>query len=178
MISKSRLFFLLCVVSMAVNALQLPKKLQKKVDKEIRSAFEIEKYSLKPVEVSKELGAQLVTKITKNNLSKIIKNDTIIGYMFIDKAPSKTDEFDYLVLFDDKLIIRKSKVLIYREEYGGEISSKRWLRQFENKTSTDRLNYEKDIIAISGATISAKSMTVAINNLLKTINILQKRNAI
>ena len=81
-----------------------------------------------------------------------------------------------MVIFDEDVIIKKSKVLIYREDYGGEISSKRWLRQFEGKKSDDTLHYEKDIVAISGATISAKSMTVAINNLLKTIHKLQQNN--
>ncbi|MDY7396586.1 FMN-binding protein [Aureibaculum sp. 2210JD6-5] len=178
MIFCSRVFLLLCLASITVNALQLPKNIQKKVDKEIRSAFDIEEYTLGAIEVSKEVNAKSVTKITKNNLYKIIKSDTVIGYAFIDKAPSKTDQFDYLVLFDKELILKKSKVLIYREEYGGEISSKRWLKQFEGKNSSEQLKYEKDIIAISGATISAKSMTVAINNLLKTVDILQKNNCL
>ena len=175
MIFKINLVFFLSVFTIS-SALQLPKNIQKKVRKEVRSAFEIEKFTFEPLKVTDEVNAKLVFKITENNLYKIIQKDTIIGYAFVDKAPSKTDQFDYLVLFDKNLIIKKTKVLIYREDYGGEISSKRWLRQFENKTSTDRLKYEKDIIAISGATISAKSMTVSINNLLKTVNILKENN--
>ena len=59
----------------------------------------------------------------------------VLGYAFIDKAPSKTDEFDYLVLFDENLIIKKAKVLMYREDYGGEIGSRRWLKQFIGKNA-------------------------------------------
>ena len=98
----------------------------------------------------------------------------MVGYAFVDKAPSKTDEFDFLVLFDTNLIIKKAKVLVYREDYGGEIGSKRWLKQFIGKSSIDRLIYEKDIIAISGATISANSMTIAINKLLQSIDMLHQ----
>ena len=177
MIYNCKLFLVLSIVSISVHALQLPKNIQKKVEKEVKSAFEVEEFTMTPIKISKEVNVKLLTKITKNNLLKIVQNDVVIGYLFADKAPSKTDQFDYLVLFDKDLIIKKSKVLIYREDYGGEISSKRWLRQFEGKTSNDQLKYEKDIIAISGATISARSMTVAVNNLLKTIKVLQENNS-
>ena len=72
--------------------------------------------------------------------------------------------------------IAKSKVLVYREDYGGEIGSKRWLKQFIGKTENDSLKYGDDIVAISGATISVRSMTTAINNLLASIKILRQNN--
>jgi major membrane immunogen (membrane-anchored lipoprotein) len=55
---------------------------------------------------------------------------------------------------------------VYREDYGSEIGSKRWLKQFLNKTPEDRFVYRQNIAAISGATISVKSMTNAMNNLM------------
>lgn len=176
MILKVRLLVFLSFLSISVNAFQLPKSIKRKMDKEIKSTFQIEGFTIETVDVSKEMNVKLITKITSNNFYRIIQNDTIIGYAFTEKAASKTDQFDYLVLFDIDLIIKKTKVLVYREDYGGEISSKRWLRQFEGKTSSEQLKYEKDIVAISGATISAKSMTVAVNNLLKTMDILQENN--
>ena len=69
-------------------------------------------------------------------------------------------------------------MLIYREDYGAEIGSKRWLKQFIGKKNGEDLKYERDIIAISGATISAYSMTIAINNLLKSVGELQQQKAI
>ena len=156
----------------------VPSKLEKKVKKVVAKVFDVEETSFAAVSVSKELNDKLPVKITENNFFSIHKEDKLLGYAFLDKASSKTAKFDYLVLFNDKLQIKSSKVLIYREEYGGEISSKRWLRQFEGKNSSDELKYEKNIIAISGATISVKSMTVAVNNLLKTVKILQENNSI
>jgi len=66
-------------------------------------------------------------------------------------------------------------VLIYREEYGGEIGSKRWLKQFIGKTKTDDLRYGDNIINISGATISVRSMTSAMNNLLLSLKTLSEK---
>jgi len=175
---KQIFLFLLVVGSIGLLSFQLPKNLQKKVKKEIKTAFDVEVFSLEPIQISDTLNSQLKTKISGKNFYKILSDKNLLGYAFIDKAPSKVDMFDYLVLFDKDLIIKKAKVLIYREDYGGEIGSKRWLRQFIGKTTNDKLIYKKDIIAISGATISANSMTVAINNLLKTIRILHQNKAI
>ena len=83
------------------------------------------------------------------------------------------DDFDYVVIFDRGLIVKKIKILAYREDYGGEITSKRWLRQFAGLTGVDEIKYGTDIKAISGATISAVSMTDAVNDLLKNVAYIQ-----
>ena len=99
----------------------------------------------------------------------------LLGYAYVSKAASKTDAFDYLVILDPQLIIKKAKVLIYREDYGGEIGSTRWLKQFIGKSQDDSLKYGDTISAISGATISVRSMTNAMNDLLQSIKILHKK---
>lgn len=157
---------------------KIPINIYKKVSKEIKTVYETEEFTLNSVSISSEMTHQLITKIDSSNLFQIIDNITVKGYAFISKAPSKTDEFDYLVLFDNDFVIKKAKVLIYREDYGAEIGSKRWLKQFIGKKNGENLKYGRDIIAISGATISAYSMTVAINNLLKSVAVLQQQKII
>ena len=98
------------------------------------------------------------------------KDHMLLGYAFLGYAPSKTDTFDYLVVFDSEFIIKNMKVLVYREDYGGEIGSKRWLRQFVGKNPEARFDYGQNIAAISGATISVQSMTRAVNTLLADIH--------
>ncbi|UNY98864.1 FMN-binding protein [Zhouia spongiae] len=137
--------------------------------KEIKEVFQEETFELLAVKIDKEINSQLSTKITGENLYRIQKGDELLGYVFVDKAPSKTAQFDYMVLFDKNLVVKRTKVLVYREEYGGEIGSKRWLRQFEGKKKNENLN---DIAAISGATISVNSMTKAVNNLLASLGYL------
>lgn len=163
---------LIFITALCLVSFELPKNIQKKVGKEVKDVFQIEEFILQEIKVSKELILGLPTRIDEDNFFKIIVNNELVGYIFVDKAPSKTDEFDYLVIFDENLIIKRSKVLVYREDYGSEIGSKRWLKQFEGKTKTDSL---ENIVAISGATISVNSMTKAVNDLLKTINILYEK---
>lgn len=154
----------------------LPKSIQKMVNKEVKSVFGIETFTFTPKKIPPEITKNLPSKFESNNLFKIDSGNEFLGYAYISKAPSKTDEFDYLVLLDKDLIVLKTKVLVYREDYGGEISSKRWLKQFIGKTQQDNLRYGDNIVAISGATISVRSMTNAVNNLLKSLKILHSQN--
>jgi len=161
--------------SLLLTSFLVPEKVEKKANKEIEKFFEIDKFSKEYISISEKVPASF----SENNFFRIKKGTTLLGYGYIGNAPSKTATFDYLVLFDKDFIITKSKVLIYREEYGGEIGSKRWLEQFEGSSSkTPELKLVKDIIPISGATISAQSMTKAINQLLESIKILKQENHI
>ncbi|RKF03390.1 FMN-binding protein [Tenacibaculum lutimaris] len=176
---KQLLFpFVLFIASFSLLSLVIPKNVQKKVTKEISKTFEVETFDLEEIKISKDVNDLLVRKIEGEKLFKIVVKNELIGYAYVDKAPSKTDEFDYLILLDKDLIIVKTKVLIYREDYGGEIGSKRWLKQFNGKTSKDKLKYQKDIMAISGATISASSMTIAVNTFLQNLAILHQNKVL
>lgn len=162
------------MISTQLFAVQLPNRILKKVQKELVNTFENTNLQLVRVTIPAEVNTQLSKKIGASSLFQIMNTKEVIGFAYIDKAPSKTDEFDYLILLDKGLIILKAKILMYREDYGGEIGSKRWLQQFIGKSSTDQLKYKKDIMAISGATISANSMTIAVNTFLKNITILKE----
>jgi len=166
------------VFSIALMSFGLPKNIQKKVDKEIKSAFSLEDFNMEAIEIPKVISSELPSVFSDDNFFQIKTIDSLLGYAYIGKAPSKTDKFDYLVLFDTEFIIKKSKVLIYREDYGGEIGSKRWLKQFIGKSENDTLLHGKDIMAISGATISTMSLTKAINDLLKSIKILHEKGTL
>jgi len=157
---------------------EIPKNLQKKVAKEIKKTYNVEEYTLTNIKISEKINSSLAIKINDDNFYKITSNKIVLGYVFLDRAPSKTAEFDYLILLDASGTIKKSNVLIYREEYGGEIGSTRWLRQFIGKTIQDNLEYKNNIDAISGATISVRSMINATNNVLKTIKVLKANKAI
>lgn len=171
-------YVLVLLITTSLLSFGLPKNIQKKVKKTIESTFKVEVFELNPIHIKTEIVTALPSTFNNKGLYKIISADTIIGYAYIAKAPSRDDNFDYLVLFDTDLIIMKSKVLIYREDYGGEIGSKRWLKQFIGKTQNDILVYGDNIAAIAGATISVRSMTSAINTLLSSIKILHNKNII
>ena len=154
----------------------LPKGIQKKMTKEINTVFEITEFNLRPKNFSSEATGDLNNRIDLSRFFEVYANDNLLGYAYLGVAPSKTDIFDFLVLFDTDIIVKKAKVLAYREDYGGEIGSKRWLKQFIGKSTNEELKVGNGIAAISGATISVESMTKAMNNLLNCLQILQGKN--
>ena len=163
------------VLALFLMSFGIPKHIKKKVEKEIRETFQVDQFNLMSIDIPVETAQDLPSTFGSDNFFKIEENQKLLGYAYIAQAPSKTAQFDYLVLLDKELIVLKAKVLIYREEYGGEIGSKRWLKQFIGKSQHDKLKYGDNIVAISGATISVRSMTIAMNNLLQSLKILHTK---
>ena len=165
----------LTIVVLLVSSFTTNKKIEALVEKEIKTAFNLEKYSKQPISVSSGVNETLPIKIDNTNFFKLQNEEKIVGYYYLGKAFGKADYFDFMVIFDKDLIVSKVKVLVYREDHGSEVGSKRWLNQFNGKKTTENLTYQKDIAAISGATISAKSITNEVNKLLKTVTILHNK---
>lgn len=170
---QMKTFIYILLIAGSNSFLSIPDNHLKKINKEILTVFGIEAFERETVFIDSNALNEIDASFNPDNFIRIIKDQKHLGYFYFGKAPSKADEFDYVVIFDDQLIIKKIKILAYREDYGGEISSKRWLRQFDGFTKSDDLTYGKDIKGISGATISAKAMTKAVNDLLKNLSKLQ-----
>lgn len=179
MISKSIMFFgLLISFFFTGNPIQAQDALQQKFHKEIESAFEIEDFQLKEIKVPGNLKDQMKVEVNNENLFQILSQDQLLGYAYLGEAESMKEMFDYVVFFDKGLIVKKSKVLIYREDFGRQIGTRRWLSQFDGMNSASNPQYGEDIAAISGATISASSMTRAMNGVLKSLAVLQKNGVL
>ena len=138
---------------------------QKKTKKLVAEYFEIDAFDLKKSE--KELNLPTSNFLIEYKLLDIQTASDEVGHVFLGRAPSKTDAFDYILLFDKDWSLVKAKVFVYREDYGGEIGSKRWLRQFYGYSSPKKFKIGEDIAAISGATISVQSMTRSVNHVMQ-----------
>ncbi len=170
LINKKLCFVLLSIVLLSFNTMQLPEKLLKKVNAAIVSSYETESFSLS--------GVSSTDISQKDHLFKILKADELMGYAYVGEADSMKNVFDYIILFTPDLNIKKTKVLIYREEHGRQIGAQRWLKQFIGMSTNKKPIYGENIDAISGATISAKSMTTAIKDALQTMDTLKNKNII
>ena len=151
---------------------------KKKVSKQIKAIFDIENFELSNINIDNKVKEEIWDQFNYPKFKKITHNDKLIGYSYESKAPSMHYEFDYLIILGLDLKIIDSKVLVYRENWGGEIGSKRWLKQFKNKGKDDSLKYMQDISAISGATISVKSMIETVNLFLDSVNKLNQNSVL
>lgn len=154
---------------------QFSSRLQKKIDNAVLGTYAIDSYTLERITVADKINKITKAELAGDNLFKVLQGEEFIGYIYVGETPSMKKVFDYIILFSPELTIKKSKVLIYREEYGLQIGSQRWLKQFIGLTLLDSAVYEKNIDGIAGATISASSMTRATDNVLKSLKILQEK---
>lgn len=96
----------------------------------------------------------------------VIRNDSAVNYVFVEDALSKTETFTYAVYLTAGGKIIDVDVLIYRENYGGEIDYPAFRKQFRGKQRPQELVPGRSIQNISGATISVRSLTLATRDLL------------
>ena len=170
--------FYIVVFSILILSTSQKDKNMKKVSKQIKATFDIENFQFLEIKVEDSIRNKIWSEFNFNKFNKIIYKNELIGYSYESKAPSMHFEFDYLIILGLDLKVISSKVLVYRENWGGEIGSNRWLRQFQERGKDDRLKYRKDISAISGATISVKSMIETVNLFLESINVLNQKSII
>ncbi len=93
-----------------------------------------------------------------------------IQYVLPDIAPSRSEEFTYLLYFDASKKITGIDVLDYRENYGYEIDYSYFRNQFKGKSKAKQVRFRRGIQNISGATISVRSITNSVHDLLLIIN--------
>ena len=167
------------LIFLAFTPKKIPLVLEKKMHAAIQSVYGGATYELKVIEVAHTLKQFPEIESEGDILYEIQGSDgSTLGYAYLGHAPSMKNIFDYLVILEPDLRIKKTKVLIYREDYGRQIGSQRWLKQFIGVESGVELKYGEEIDAISGATISAKSMTRAINGVLSSMHILRDKKII
>lgn len=120
-----------------------------------------------PSKIKNQIESQVKQRFFKDNLHiwEIYKNNSQIGTAILDNVLGKSMPISFLVIFDINGEIVKTDIIKYREPYGGEISSRNWLNQFENFNNTSSYNVGSGIDGISGATISVNSISKGIHKL-------------
>jgi Na+-translocating ferredoxin:NAD+ oxidoreductase RnfG subunit len=84
-----------------------------------------------------------------------------------------SEYFEYFILFDAKKTVQCVKIFNYQASHGQEITVKSWLKQFIGHDGSQELVVNKNIDAISGATISVYALTADVEtktNLLKKLH--------
>ncbi len=95
-----------------------------------------------------------------------VAEQKVIGHVFIDEVVGRQDFITYAVGIDAGGKLRPVEVLEYRESHGGEIRNKRWLAQFDGRTSPQQLRFGPDIKNIAGATLSSEHVTAGVRRIV------------
>jgi hypothetical protein len=97
-------------------------------------------------------------------------NDKIDGYAMIHNTIGKYKPMTYMVGVDAQGACSDVELLVFRDAKGSEVGRKRFNSQYDGKTVMDPIRINKDIINISGATMSVRSMSAGVKRVLVLVD--------
>ncbi len=91
--------------------------------------------------------------------------NAIAGYGIVDNVRGRSRDITYMLVLNPDGEVASVEILVYRESHGGEVAGSAFRDQFSGKKPGDPLVSGRDIKAISGATISSRSVTAGVAKL-------------
>jgi hypothetical protein len=92
------------------------------------------------------------------------------GYAMVQNTIGKHKPMTYIVGVDPTGACTDVELLVFREARGSEVRTKRFNVQYEGKTVHDPIRINKDIINISGATMSVRSFSAGVKRVLVLVD--------
>jgi hypothetical protein len=96
--------------------------------------------------------------------------DKVDGYALLHNTIGKHRHMTYMVGVDGEGHCTNVELLVFREAKGSEVGRKRFNSQYEGKTVSDPIRINKDIINISGATMSVRSISAGVKRVLVLVD--------
>jgi Na+-translocating ferredoxin:NAD+ oxidoreductase RnfG subunit len=97
-------------------------------------------------------------------------NGKVDGYAVIQETIGKHRPITYIVGVTPDGRVSDVEILVYRESKGSEVRMKRFNSQYEGKTPLDPIRINKDIINITGATMSVRSVSAGVKRALVLVD--------
>lgn len=160
------IFFLAIVNFLLSQNTTESKKTTSKVDKAIHAIFQIDS----AISTEKVYDDYDEEQSKRKIVFRLTNNGNNIGFLVFSKAKGRFDYFEYFVLIDYSQKIKYVEIYNYISEHGYQICNKKWLSQFNDFTVDSKFEYNNEISAISGATISGNSIVSDIKDILKLVN--------
>ncbi len=84
------------------------------------------------------------------------------GYAVIDDEVGLHQPITFATRLSPRGMVERVEIMVYREPRGDEVRDARFRKQFEGRTAQDPMRLDRDIDAVSGATISSASIAVGV----------------
>ncbi len=102
------------------------------------------------------------------------QDNKTVGYAVVVDEIGKVNAFTLIVAATPEFRVRDVAVMVYREPRGGEITQKRFLAQYKGKKSSDPILLDRDIVGISGATLSVIGANRAVHKALSVLELVYR----
>lgn len=99
------------------------------------------------------------------------QHNQVIGHAVVVDEIGKHRPFTVMVSAMPDGKVRDVAVMVYREARGGEITQRRFLTQYKGKRAQDPIQLDRDVIGISGATLSVQGANRAVRKALAVLRL-------
>lgn len=134
-------------------------------------------------EIKKAMGGELVYHQEGSESADVQSNKQVTfhfakkdgerkGVAIIDEQPGKWGPVVFIIAMDIKGTIKAVRVMSYQEVRGRPIARLAFMNQYRGKTVNSTLEVGRDIVGISGATISSRAATFSVKKALVLYNTL------
>jgi len=93
------------------------------------------------------------------------------GWFILDEVIGRHENIPYALALNADGSVKGIEILEYRESYGGQVRDVLWRAQFIGKRNGTGLTFNKDIMNISGATLSSRHITDGVKRVLATYDV-------
>ncbi len=120
-------------------------------------------------EMQIDQDAQISGRPDITKISRIKGKSGILGYSVESKVLSKSGPFKICVLLDKKLYVKQATVISYPWDRGRDVRKRTFTDQFTGKGPKDPIQLDKDIDAMTGATISSRVMAEGVRDIIRLL---------
>jgi Na+-translocating ferredoxin:NAD+ oxidoreductase RnfG subunit len=123
-------------------------------------------------EAEQKSGASLTTLLVAE--FEAIQNGNLAGRAYLDTHTVRTKKETLLVMLNPDGTLKRVEVVAFSEppEY---MPGDRWYRQFDGKHMNENLKLDRDIHAVTGATLTARATTEAVRRVMAIDQIIQRK---
>ncbi len=93
-----------------------------------------------------------------------------LGYALVLEEQGRFKPITFMVKISGEGRVEMVLVMVYRESRGDGVKRQRFLKQFRKKDETDHLRLNRDIVGVSGATMSSRAITMGVKKALIMVN--------
>ena len=111
-----------------------------------------------------QLSASLGRTLTAREYTFYVASSAghVDGYALFDEELGQHEPISFATFFDPKGHVTRVEIVAYREPYGDGVRSARFREQFVGRDAGSGFAPDRDIDAISGATISSRALCVGV----------------
>ena len=127
-----------------------------------------ERVSYRTFAVDRSIRARLAQRLgyaparDKYTIFVATSHGKVDGYAIVDDEQGLHQPITFATRLSPRGMVERVEIMVYREPRGDEVRDARFRKQFQGKTSQDPLRLNRDIDAVSGATVSSASLAVGV----------------